>query len=87
MSFKSTRSLPLFPIPLKETETTSALKALEGLVATLLADLGDVDEKPPRNVIVDLDRCAAFLFQAYLTTIGGFGKSQKQARAFMKGNL
>jgi hypothetical protein len=72
-----------FPIPFKETETASALKAIEGTVACALADLkyGNQD----REVRVDLEKATCFLFQAYLATVDGLGKLDKGVRAKLKG--
>lgn len=83
--FVGTREYPLFPVPFKETETTAALKALEGLVATALA--GGRSEKTPKDlsVKIDLDKSSAFLFSAYLTTVGGYSKAQKESKLYLKG--
>ncbi|KAH8669606.1 CoA-transferase family III domain-containing protein [Tricladium varicosporioides] len=71
-----------FPIPFKETETAAALKAVEGAVASALADLkfGEKD----REVKVDLERATCFLFQAYLATVDGLGKLDKGVKAKLK---
>ena len=72
-----------FPIPLKETETASALKAVEGSVACALVDL----KYGPgaREVRIDLERATCFLFQAYLATVDGLGKLDKGVKAKLKG--
>lgn len=82
--FVGARKYPLFPVPFKETETTAALKALEGLVATALAG---VRSETPRDlsVKIDLDKSSAFLFSAYLATVGGYSKSQKESKLYLKG--
>jgi len=74
-----------FPIALKETETAAALKAVEGAVASALADLkyGKAD----RIVKVDLERATCFLFQAYLATVDGLGKLNKDVKSKLKGEL
>jgi hypothetical protein len=74
-----------FPIPLKETETAAALKAVEGAVASALAELkyGKAD----RIVKVDLERATCFLFQAYLATVDGLGKLDKGVKSKLKGDL
>ncbi|KAI9148312.1 Succinyl-CoA--L-malate CoA-transferase beta subunit [Paramyrothecium foliicola] len=83
VKFTSKRDLPYFPIPLKETETTAALKAIEGSLAALLA--GTKDEAPrQRRVHVDLEKTTAFLFQAYLARVGGLGKLDKNVRSLLK---
>lgn len=61
-----------FPCPLKEVETTAAIKALEGAVAAAIADLQD--GRKPRTVSVDIDKIACFLMSTYLTTVDGLGK-------------
>ncbi|KAF4459797.1 hypothetical protein FALBO_13440 [Fusarium albosuccineum] len=70
ITFTSTRDAPYFPIPFKETETSAALKAVEGAVACLLADLVE-GEPRSRQVTVDLEKTTAFLCQAYMAKVGG----------------
>jgi len=74
-----------FPIPFKESETAAALKAVEGAVASSLADLkyGQAD----RLVNVNLERATCFLFQAYLATIDGLGKLDQGVKAKLKGTI
>lgn len=84
VAFKSTRNLPYFPIPLKETETAAALKAIEGAVASCLVDLREGSSKD-RAISIDLEKTTAFLFQTYLSTVGGYGKLQPEAKKFLKG--
>jgi hypothetical protein len=72
-----------FPIPFKETETASALKAVEGSVACALADLKYGPKA--RKVTVDLEKATCFLFQAYLATIDGLGKLDEGVKAKLKG--
>ena len=86
VTFRSSRSLPYFPIPLKETETAAALKAVEGAVASSLLDLRERSAKN-RAIAIDLEKTTAFLFQTYLSTVGGYGKLQPEAKAFLKGNV
>jgi len=71
-----------FPIPVKETETVAALKALEGSVACLLADLKDGKQK--RALSVSLEKTTNFLFQAYLATVDGLGKLDPAIKAKLK---
>lgn len=85
VAFKSSRNLPYFPIPLKETEAGAALKAIEGAVASCLMDLRDGSTKS-RAIGVDLEKTTAFLFQTYLATVGGYGKLEPEAKKFLKGN-
>ena len=82
-SFTSSRDLPYFPIPFKETELGAALKAIEGGVAAAIANLRDETPKS-RKVIVNLERTTAFLFQAYLATVGGHGKLDRGVKRYMK---
>lgn len=60
---------PYFPVPFKETEAVSALKAVEAGIAAGIADLRYGEQK--RNITVDLERASCFLFSSYLVTIGG----------------
>lgn len=86
VSFQAQRDSPYFPIPFKETETTAALKAIEGSVASLLSNLRD-GSSHEKQVTVDLEKTTAFLFQAYLATVGGLGKLDKNVRSLLKGEL
>ena len=83
--FKATRDLPYFPIPFKETETASALKAIEGVTAAALATLKDGAPTREPVVTVDLEKTTAFLFQTYLATVGGLGKLDPQVKSLLKG--
>lgn len=78
------RDAPYFPIPLKEVEVTAALKSIEGSLACAIQDLKD-GSKAGRKITVDLRRTTAFLFQAYLATIAGHTKLDKETRSFLKG--
>ncbi|KAK8199245.1 CoA-transferase family III domain-containing protein [Phyllosticta capitalensis] len=73
---------PYFPCPFKETEATSALKAVEGALAAAIANLtlGQAE----RKVTVDLDRASAFLCSAYLSSVGGMGKAHPKVRSLLK---
>lgn len=85
VKFESDFDRVYFPIPFKETETAAALKGLEGSVAAALADLKS--EKKDREVKVNLEKATSFLFQAYLATVGGFGKLDKNVRSKLKGTI
>lgn len=85
VSFTSSRDFPYFPIPFKETELGAALKAIEASVACALADLQDGGSPGSRKITVNLERTTAFLFQAYLATVGGCGKLDSEVKRFMKG--
>lgn len=82
--FNATRDLPYFPIPFKETETTAALKALEASVAATLGDLKSGSDTK-RLINIDLEKTTAFLFQAYLATVGGKGKLDDGVKKLLKG--
>ncbi|GME28013.1 CoA-transferase family III [Neofusicoccum parvum] len=73
---------PYFPCPFKETETTSALKAVEAGMAAAIADL--VYGEKERKVTVDLDRASSFLFSAYLSTVGGMNKAHPKVKSILK---
>lgn len=83
--FKAHRDLPYFPTPFKETETGAALKGVEGLLAAALAHLKDGGKRNHRNVTIDLEKTTAFLFQAYLATVGGLGKLDPDVKTMLKG--
>ncbi|RCI07783.1 hypothetical protein L249_5668 [Ophiocordyceps polyrhachis-furcata BCC 54312] len=80
--FRAGLGRPYFPIPFKQTETAAALKAIEASVAALLADSGG--HVRDRNMVVDLEKTTAFLFQAYLARIGGLGKLDAGVRSLLK---
>jgi hypothetical protein len=84
VSFTCSRDFPYFPIPFKETELAAALKAIEGSVASALARLQDEFPRE-RRITVNLERTTAFLFQAYLATVGGQGKLESGVKRFLKG--
>jgi hypothetical protein len=81
--FKSDFDRVYFPIPLKETEAASALKGVEGGVASALAELKTGQRE--RKIEVDLEKATSFLFQSYLATIGGLGKLDEGVRSKLKG--
>ncbi|KAF7560223.1 hypothetical protein G7046_g3931 [Stylonectria norvegica] len=83
VSFTAHRDKPYFPIPFKETETAAALKAIEGSVASLLAGTKGL-ACAKNKVNVNLDKATAFLFQAYLAKVGGYGKLDKEVKALLK---
>ena len=86
VKFTAARDSPYFPIPFKETELAAALKSIEGSLAKVIKDLRDGGEQD-RSVTVDLEKTTAFLFQAYLAKVGGFGKLDGQVKRFLKGEL
>jgi hypothetical protein len=85
VTFEADRNLPYFPIPFKETETTAALKAIEASVAAELSDLR-AGEYSQRAIKIDLEKTTAFLFQAYLATVGGKSKLDPDVKKFLKGS-
>jgi hypothetical protein len=74
-----------FPIPFKETETISALKAVEGLVASAIADLRHGKQPQKRKVRVSLERATSFAFQAYRAKVDGLGKLDENVKNKLKG--
>ncbi|KAH0530224.1 hypothetical protein TsFJ059_004875 [Trichoderma semiorbis] len=84
VQFVAERDQPYFPIPFKETETTAALKAIEASVASLLADTRQEGQVPERRILIDLEKTTAFLFQAYLARVGGYGKLDKGVKSMLK---
>jgi hypothetical protein len=79
---KAHMGIPDFPCPFKETEATGALKAVEGGIASAIADL--VLGQQHRKVTVDLERTACFLFSTYLATIDGYDKGNPKSKAMLK---
>lgn len=85
VAFVASRDLPYFPIPFKETETTAALKAIEASVAAELANIkAGIDTA--RGIKIDLEKTTAFLFQAYLATVGGRSKLDPDVKTHLKGS-
>ncbi|OAA50497.1 CAIB/BAIF family enzyme [Metarhizium rileyi] len=82
--FTGTRDRPYFPIPFKETELSAALKAIEGCIASALADDKFGKENAGRAITVNHEKTTAFLFQTYLAKVGGLGKLDKSVRTLLK---
>lgn len=74
---------PYFPCPFKETEAMSALKAVEAGIAASIANL--IEGERDRRLVVNLERASAFVFSAYLSTIGGMSKGNKAVTSVLKG--
>jgi hypothetical protein len=72
-----------FPCPLKENEAAAALKAMEASAVAAVADLRFGAQK--RKIDVNLEKTAAFLFSAYVSTIGGMGKGDPGVKSKLKG--
>ncbi|WQF82283.1 Putative CoA-transferase family III [Colletotrichum destructivum] len=81
--FSAARNLPYFPIPFKETELVAALKAIEGGVAGALAAT-KYGTAGGNRVSVNLEKSTAFLIQAYLATVGGYGKLDREVKQYLK---
>lgn len=75
-------AVPL-PCPFKETEATSALKAVEACVAAAIADLRFSSKR--RKIDVDTERATCFLFSAYLSTVDGMDKANPNVLSRLKG--
>ena len=88
-TFTADHDLPYFPIPFKESETTSALKAIEAAFAVALHDLRDAalpdgQRQRPRQIVISHERTTAFLFQAYLAKVGAYGKLDAEVKQYLK---
>ncbi|KAK2630317.1 hypothetical protein QTJ16_001137 [Diplocarpon rosae] len=73
-----------FPCPFKETEATVALKSVEASAVAALAQLRYSNGIPKRNIQVDLERTATFLFSTYIATIAGMGKQDPDVKSKLK---
>ena len=82
IEFTSEKDIIYFPIPFKETETAAALKGIEALVVTALANLKYGESA--RKVDINLEQTTCFLFQTYLSTIDGLGKFDAAVKAKLK---
>lgn len=71
------------PCPFKETEAVSALKAVEAAAVATIADLKCGTRK--RNITVDFERAACFLFAAYICEIDGMNKAHPQVKSKLIG--
>ena len=71
------------PCPFKETEAVSALKAVEAAAVAALTDLRYGHEE--RNITIDFERAATFLFAAYISTVDGMGKGDPNVKAKLPG--
>ncbi|KAJ9157781.1 CoA-transferase family III [Pleurostoma richardsiae] len=83
VSFTASQDYPYFPIPFKESEVASALKAIEGLLACALQDLKEGAHRH-RSVTINFEKTTAFLFQAYLARVNGHGKLDNEVKKFLK---
>ena len=71
-----------FPSPLKETEVSAALKAIEASVAAAIADLKYGQRQ--RKITVDIEATTRFLFSTYTSTVGGLGKANPNVKSKLK---
>ncbi|KAK4123945.1 CoA-transferase family III [Parathielavia appendiculata] len=67
-----------FPTPLREQETTAAIKALEACAAAAIAKLRYGEET--KRIQVDTDKVSAFLMSAYISTLDGMGKQDSRIK-------
>lgn len=72
-----------FPCPFKENEAAAALKAVEAAVVASIADLRYGAQT--RNIEVNKEKTAAFLFSTYIATIGGMAKGDLGVKSKLKG--
>ncbi|KAE8452577.1 hypothetical protein EG329_013836 [Mollisiaceae sp. DMI_Dod_QoI] len=82
VAFESDFSQVYFPIPLKETEIAAALKAVEGCVASALADLRGGQQR--RMIKVNLEKTTCWLMSMYLAKIGGLSKLDDGVKDLLK---
>lgn len=85
VTFHSTTDTIYFPIPFKETETLAALKGVEGLVASEIANLRYGEKSRKRDVKVSLEAATYFGCQAYMAKVAGLGKLDPGVRSKLKG--
>ncbi|KAF7897094.1 hypothetical protein EAF00_005322 [Botryotinia globosa] len=71
-----------FPCPFKETEATVALKSVEASVVAAIADLRYGEQK--RNIEINLEQTATFLFSTYIATIAGMNKQHPDVKSKLK---
>ncbi|KAI0150749.1 CoA-transferase family III domain-containing protein [Xylariaceae sp. FL1272] len=92
------QNLPYFSIPLKETETIAALRAIEGSLALALYNLRCTRQSVPipevdAPVEINLEHVTNFMMQSYTTVfhevdeqgafVDSFGKLTKRGKEFM----
>lgn len=71
----------VLPCPLKQCETVSALKGVEGTIANAI---GKLRFNVEQQVSIDLQHAVLFLFMAYLATVDGKGKLDPEVKKFLK---
>lgn len=75
----------LFPCPLKQQEAVGAIKGLEGVMASALANL-----RPGLDsgaISVDMMKVACFISSAYITTVDGWSKSDPEVKGLLPGKF
>ncbi|KAH7328544.1 CoA-transferase family III [Stachybotrys elegans] len=72
--------VPLFPCPLKEQEATAAIRALEGMVASTIAQLRYGCDARDSQIRVDVTKAACSLMSSYMTTLDDLTKSDPEIR-------
>lgn len=83
VDFKTSNTgTPYFPVPLRESEALTALKAVEAGVAASIADL--IYGEKRRRIVVDIERATCFLFSAYLCTVCGMQKGEPKVKSCLK---
>lgn len=85
VQFYSDSDTIYYPIPFKVTETLAALKGIEGALAALIADLQSGTEPHERKTTINLERATLFGFQALVTKIDGYSRSDPEVKRYLKG--
>lgn len=75
----------LFPCPLKQQEAVGAIKGLEALIDSALADIRS--GLKPEAISVDLMKVACFISSAYITTVNGLTKANPEVKEFLPSKL
>lgn len=74
-----------FPCPFKESEACGALKAVEASLVAAISDLRYGKEN--RQIDVNMEKTASFLFSTYIATIAGMNKQHPDVKAKLKSTL
>lgn len=84
--FTADVDFPYFPIPFKETETAGALKAIEAAFALALQNTKtqQQQQQKPGQIVINLEKTTAFLFEAYLAKVGKYGKLDPEVKKYLK---
>ncbi|GAQ36872.1 hypothetical protein AtubIFM55763_011114 [Aspergillus tubingensis] len=84
VQFYSDSDTIYYPIPFKVTETLAALKGIEGALAALIADLQSETKPHERKTTINLERATLFGFQALVTNIDGYSRSDPEVKRYLK---